>query len=193
MKICLFGGTFDPPHLGHLLIAQSICESEGFDKVLFIPAFKPPHKVNISNVTHRVNMLNLAIKDNPKFELSNIEIQRKGISYAIDTILGIKELMNIKSSECYYLMGSDSLIDLNNWKDPLKILDECKVVVAARPGFQLSKIEPWILKKIQFANIPKFELSSTNIRKRWFRNLTIRYMVTLPVWEYINDKSLYIN
>ena len=193
MKICLFGGTFDPPHLGHLLIAQSICESEGFDKVLFIPAYEPPHKVNISNVMHRVSMLNLAIKDNPKFELSNIEIERQGISYAIDTIIGIKKSINIKSNECYYLMGSDSLIDLNNWKEPLRILDECKVIVAARPGFQLSKIEPWILKKIQFAKIPKFELSSTNIRKRWLKNLTIRYMVTLPVWEYINEKGLYIN
>ena len=88
-------------------------------------------------------------------------------------------------------MGSDSLIDFKNWKEPKKILDECNVIVAIRPGFRPSDIPPWILQKVHFANIPRFELSSSKIRSRWIEDLTIRYMVTLPIWEYINQNNLY--
>ena len=87
MKICLFGGTFDPPHIGHLLIAQTVCEAEGFDKILFIPAYTPPHKNNITAVKHRIEMVKLAISDNPNFEYSDADIIRKGVSYTIDTII----------------------------------------------------------------------------------------------------------
>ena len=90
MKVCLFGGTFDPPHIGHLLIAQTVCEAENFDKVLFIPAFSPPHKNGITSADHRINMIKIAIEDNPKFEYSNVDIVRKGTSYTIDSIIDIK-------------------------------------------------------------------------------------------------------
>ena len=85
MRICIFGGTFDPPHIGHLLIAQTVCEAEKFDKILFMPANIPPHKKNISGVNDRLAMLNLAIKGNPNFEISDMEIERGGVSYTIDT------------------------------------------------------------------------------------------------------------
>ena len=191
MKICLFGGTFDPPHIGHLLIAQTVCEAENFDKILFIPAYKPPHKNNITPVKHRIEMVKLAISDNPNFEYSDADIVRKGVTYTIDTILDIKQKSGLKNDEVYYLIGSDSLIDLKNWKDSKKILKECNVIVAIRPGFRPSDIPHWILQEVHFANIPRFELSSTKIRSRWVKDLTIRYMVTLPIWEYINKNSLY--
>ena len=191
MKVCLFGGTFDPPHIGHLLIAQTVCEVENFDKVLFIPAFSPSHKNGITSVDHRINMIKIAIEDNPKFEYSNVDIVRKGTSYTIDSIIDIKNKLNLKKQEVYYLIGSDSLIDLKNWKEPKKILDEAKVIVAIRPGFRPSDIPHWILKDVHFANIPRFELSSSKIRSRWVADLTIRYMVTLPIWEYINENNLY--
>tara|TARA_B100000941_G_scaffold61194_1_gene40339 strand:- start:1205 stop:1798 length:594 start_codon:yes stop_codon:yes gene_type:complete len=191
MKVCLFGGTFDPPHIGHLLIAQTVCEVENFDKVLFIPAFSPPHKNSITSVDHRINMIKIAIEDNPKFEYSNVDIVRKGTSYTIDSIIDIKNKLNLKKQEVYYLIGSDSLIDLKNWKEPKKILDEAKVIVAIRPGFRPSDIPHWILQDVHFANIPRFELSSSKIRSRWVEDLTIRYMVTLPIWEYINKNNLY--
>ena len=191
MKICLFGGTFDPPHIGHLLIAQTVCEAENFDKILFIPAYTPPHKNNITPVKHRIEMVKLAISDNPNFEYSDADIVRKGVSYTIDTILDIKQKSGFKNDEVYYLIGSDSLIDLKNWKDSKKILKECNVIVAIRPGFRPSDIPHWILQKVHFANIPRFELSSTKIRSRWVKDLTIRYMVTLPIWEYINKNNLY--
>jgi len=191
MKVCLFGGTFDPPHIGHLLIAQTVCEAENFDKVLFIPAFSPPHKNSITSVGHRINMIKIAIEDNPKFEYSDVDVARGGTSYTIDSIIDIKNKLNLEKKEIYYLIGSDSLIDLKNWKEPKKILDETKVIVAIRPGFRPSDIPHWILQDVHFANIPRFELSSSKIRSRWVEDLTIRYMVTLPIWEYINKNNLY--
>ena len=92
MKVCLFGGTFDPPHLGHLIIAQTIFEAENFDQIVFIPAYQPPHKkgLKISPVDQRLEMLNIAIKENPNFIMSDLEIQRKGLSYSIETIMEYK-------------------------------------------------------------------------------------------------------
>ena len=191
MKICLFGGTFDPPHIGHLLIAQTVFEAENFDKILFIPAYTPPHKNNITPVKHRIEMVKLAISDNPNFEYSDADIIRKGVSYTIDTIIDVKQKSGLKNDEVFYLIGSDSLIDLKNWKDSKEILNECNVIVAIRPGFRPSDIPHWILQKVHFANIPRFELSSSKIRSRWVKDLTIRYMVTLPIWEYINKNNLY--
>jgi nicotinate-nucleotide adenylyltransferase len=192
VKICLFGGTFDPPHIGHLLIAQTICEAESFDKILFIPVNIPPHKSVNTLLEDRLNMLEIAIDDNPNFEISDIEIKRGGVSYTIDTIRTIKKQYNISSNKISYLIGSDSLLNFHNWKDPEKILEECQIIVAIRPGFRPSDIPAWILHKIQFANIPRFEISSTNIRSRWVEGKTIRYLVTLPVWEYINKNKIYI-
>jgi nicotinate-nucleotide adenylyltransferase len=192
VKICLFGGTFDPPHIGHLLIAQTICEAESFDKILFIPVNIPPHKSVNTPLEDRLNMLEIAIDDNPNFEISDIEIKRGGVSYTIDTIRTIKKQYNISSNKISYLIGSDSLLNFHNWKDPEKILEECQIIVAIRPGFRPSDIPAWILHKIQFANIPRFEISSTNIRSRWVEGKTIRYLVTLPVWEYINKNKIYI-
>ena len=191
MRTCLFGGTFDPPHLGHLLVAQTVCEAENFDKILFVPAYQPPHKDDITPVDERLTMLKLAVGGNPNFEISNVELKRKGVSYTIDTVKLIKEEMKLKSNEIFYLIGSDSLLEFQNWKDSKGILNECQVIVAIRPGFRPSDIPSWILQKIQFANIPRFEISSSNIRHRWVENKTIRYMVTLPVWEYIEKNNLY--
>ena len=191
MRICVFGGTFDPPHIGHLLVAQTVCEAEDFDKILFIPAFQPPHKRDITPVDERISMLELAVEGNPNFEISDVELKRKGISYTIDTVKAIKTEMSLKNNEIFYLIGSDSLLEFQHWKEPEGILNECQVIVAIRPGFRPSDIPSWILQRIQFANIPRFEISSTNIRHRWVENKTIRYMVTLPVWEYIEKNNLY--
>ena len=139
----------------------------------------------------RVNMLRLAIEENPNFDISNAEINRKGISFSIDTILSIKESMNLTRDNCYFLIGSDTLLNFHTWKEPRAILNECQVIVAIRPGFRPSDLAPWILHSVQFANIPRFEISSKTIRARWVEDKTIRYMVTLPVWKYINKNNLY--
>ena len=190
-KICLFGGTFDPPHIGHLLVAQTIFEAENFDKIVFIPTFKSPQKNNITNIKDRLAMLRMGVTSNPNFEISDLEIQRGGTSYAIDTIREYKSDQDCDSRELFYLIGSDSLQTFHTWKEPREILDECQVIVALRPGFLPSDISNWILRKVRFASIPRFEIGSSTIRSRWRENKTIRYMVTQPVWEYINDHGIY--
>ena len=193
MKTCLFGGTFDPPHFGHLIVAQTIFEAEHFDRIVFIPAYTPPHKIDvkISPVDARIKMLKIATKDNPNFIISDNEIKRGGVSYSIDTILSYKEETKTKTENLFYLIGSDSLKQFETWKEPKRILDECRLIVAIRPGFRPSDIPNWILARVQFANIPRIEISSTQIRQRWLQNKTIRYMVTQPVWEFINKNKIY--
>lgn len=193
MKICLFGGTFDPPHIGHLLIAQTICEAEEFDKIVFVPAYQAPHKSpeRTTSVAHRIAMLRLAIAENPHFELSDIEIRRGGVSYSMDTIRELKKTLNLEKTNLYFLIGSDSLQEFHTWHKPDKILTESNVIVALRPGFNPTDVSARILHKVKIANIPRFEVSSTTIRQRWRDDKTIRYMVTQQVWEYINEHNLY--
>ena len=193
MKTCLFGGTFDPPHFGHLIVAQTIFEAEYFDKIVFVPAHIPPHKKErkISSVALRLEMLKIATMDNPNFEISDIELKRGGISYSLETINTYKEQTGLDREDLYYLIGSDSLKQFQTWQNPKAILEECQLIVAIRPGFRPSDIPNWILAKVQFANIPRIEISSTQIRARWVEGKTIRYMVTQPVWTYINKHNLY--
>ena len=193
MKTCLFGGTFDPPHFGHLIVAQTIFEAEHFDKIVFIPAHTPPHKKGqkISSLELRLEMLKIAIKDNPNFEISDIEIKRGGVSYSLETVRDYKEQTKLSRDELFYLIGSDSLKLFYAWENPKAILKECQLIVAIRPGFRPSDIPNWILAKVQFANIPRIEISSSQIRARWIEDKTIRYMVTQPVWEFINENNIY--
>ena len=194
MKICLFGGTFDPPHFGHLILAQTIFEAEHFDQIVFVPAHTSPHKDKtvVSSVSLRKEMVKIAIQENPNFILSDIEIKRGGISYSFDTIIEYKEKTGIDSKNLFYLIGSDSLKTFHSWHNSDQILDECQIIVAIRPGFRPSDINNEILARIQFANIPRIEISSTQIRKRWREDKTIRYMVSQSVWEYINENKLYL-
>ena len=190
-KICLFGGTFDPPHIGHLLVAQTIFEAENFDKIVFIPTYKTPKKDNVTNIKDRLAMLTMAVTSNPNFEICDMEISRGGTSYSIDTIKEYKNEFNLSSNEIFYLIGSDSLQNFHEWKETDQILNNCNVIVALRPGFKPTDISNWILRKVRFASIPRFEISSSTIRDRWRSDKTIRYMVTQPVWEYINDHGMY--
>jgi len=194
MKICLFGGTFDPPHFGHLILAQTIFEAEHFDQIVFVPAHTSPHKDKtvVSSVNFRKEMVKIAIQENPNFILSDIEIKRGGISYSFETIIEYKKKTGIDSKNLFYLIGSDSLKTFHSWHNSDQILEECQIIVAIRPGFRPSDINNKILARIQFANIPRIEISSTQIRKRWREDKTIRYMVSQSVWEFINENKLYL-
>ena len=193
MKTCIFGGTFDPPHIGHLLIAQTIIESENFERLIFVPANISPAKKGkiISSTKKRLDMLNMALIGNDNFEISDFEINKGDISYTIDTLTEFSENRNLAKKDLYFLMGSDTLREFHKWKDPKKIMNLCNIIVAIRPGFTPSDIPQWILDEVHFANIPQFEISSTNIRARWRDGKTIRYMVPKDVWKYINKNGLY--
>ena len=131
----MFGGTFDPPHIGHLLVAQTIFEAENYDKIVFIPTFKTPQKNNITDIKDRLAMLRMGVTSNPNFEISDLEIQRGGTSYTIDTVREYKSDQDYDSRELYYLIGSDSLQTFHTWKEPREVLDECQVIVAKGQGF----------------------------------------------------------
>ena len=193
MKTCIFGGTFDPPHIGHLLIAQTVFESENFERLIFVPANISPAKKNgdSSPPEERSKMLEMSLTNNPNFEISDLEIKREGISYTIDTIKEVADKLKLDKKDLFFLMGSDTLKGFHNWKNPEKIIKICNIIVAIRPGFTPSDIPQWVLDNVRFANIPRFEVSSTNIRRRWREGKTIRYMVPKEVWEYIHEKELY--
>ena len=193
MKTCIFGGTFDPPHIGHLLIAQTVFESENFERLIFVPANISPAKKNgdSSPPEERSKMLEMSLTNNPNFEISDLEIKREGISYTIDTIKEVADKLKLDKNNLFFLMGSDTLKGFHNWKNPEEIIKLCNIIVAIRPGFTPSDIPQWVLDNVRFANIPRFEVSSTNIRRRWREGKTIRYMVTKEVWEYIDEKDLY--
>ena len=139
--VLLFGGTFNPPHLGHIELAQRVSEKLNISEVVLLPVGNPPHKKgqNIPSTQHRVNMLKLAVEDKNKFEISLIEVNRKGYTYTIDTL---RELLKVYNNvgNLYYLIGADTLEQLTTWKDYQKVFLLCKFVVVLRKGYTKDKV-----------------------------------------------------
>lgn len=197
-KIGIMGGTFDPVHNGHLVLAENARIKFNLDKILFIPTGKPPHKDNnyITSNIHRYNMTLLAINSNPYYFLSSIETQREGITYTIDTIKYLKTKSN--STDFYFILGSDSLYQIHKWKDYEELLSLCNFIVAKRKGLDDRKLENRIkeLSQLYNSNIhilesPLIEISSTEIRERVKNRLSIKYLVPKAVELYINKNNLY--
>jgi len=195
MRVCLFGGSFDPPHLGHLGIAEYIRDELQFDLILFIPAYIAPHKVKyrITSAEHRLEMLKLALKDRPGLELSDLEIRRRGISYSIDTILQIKKIMSLRSDDLYFLIGADSLLELQTWREPERILTESRLLVAARPDFSIDNIPENLRGRVKFLANPLLDISSTQIRQNIKNNHPVQQLVPDSVADYIARNRLYKN
>jgi nicotinate-nucleotide adenylyltransferase len=185
----IYGGTFDPIHIGHLITAQSICEIRKLDKIIFIPSFISPHKTDriSSSPRHRINMLKLAIKDIPYFEYSDIEVKNKEISYTINSILTLKAAY--KNIEL--IIGYDNLITFDTWKEPDKILELVKLVVLRRKvreeNFQRNKY----FNKAIFIETPLIEIFGTDIRERVKTNRSINFLVPQKVKAYICKHNLY--
>lgn len=188
-KLGIFGGSFDPPHIGHLVEAQFAAEELGLDKVLFIPTGEHPLKPQAASAEHRLEMTKLATSDNPLFEISDIEIQRKGKSYTIDTIHQIQKLFSPK--ELYLLVGIDNVEIFFKWHRIDEILDSCKVVVLSRLTNDDYVLLPSLLEKIMILDSPIIEISSTEIRERVEDGASIRYLVPDSVREYITKQGLY--
>lgn len=194
MKLCLFGGTFDPPHNAHFIIAEAIRESLDLNKIIFIPAYNPPHKYNslvVTPVEHRIAMLKLCIDDISEFEFSDIELKRGGVSYTIDTIREMKESKGIASKDLHFLIGSDSLANFKTWYCWEDILKESQVVVARRPRFEESDFDPALIKQVKFLNLPRMEVSSTEIRERFYSDRMTRFYVPDVVSDYIKKHNIY--
>ena len=196
-RLGVFGGTFDPPHIGHLILASEACEDLGFDRLLWVLTPVPPHKLNqpISPLEHRLAMLELAISDNPNFELSRIEMDRPGPHYTVDTM---RLLANERpSANLILLIGGDSLRDLPTWHRPADLVAAChEIGVIRRPGdsVDLSEWEgqvPGTQAKVRFIDTPLLEISSSAIRRRIRENLPFRYYLSPPVYKYILENQLY--
>ncbi|MEO0075290.1 MAG: nicotinate-nucleotide adenylyltransferase [candidate division WOR-3 bacterium] len=186
MKIGIFGGAFNPIHLGHLISIEEVREKLSLDKVLFIPTYKPPHKKSLIDYQHRCNMVKLAIKNNPYFELCEIEKERRGVSFTINTL---KELRKKYPKDTLYLIiGSDQYAVLNTWKQAALLNQYAKIVVMIRPGWQKVKKD---LTDVFFVNISQIDIASRKLREDIKNRNSIKYKVSENVYEYINKNKLY--
>ena len=190
-RIGILGGTFDPIHMGHLVLAEQVKEKLKLDQVIFIPCFSPPHKTRkkLSPAKHRFQMTKLALEGNRSFTVSDIEIKKGGLSYTVDTL---RELKNrYPRSQIYFLTGSDVVDELNTWKEPEKIYKLAKVVIATRPGFDEFDPENRFAKKSIMVEITGLDISSSKIREKVKKRRSIKYLVPLKVEEYIRKERLY--
>ncbi len=187
MKIGILGGTFNPVHIGHLILAEEAREKLALDKVVFVPAYFPPHKDNldIAPASDRFNMISLAIRGNKYFSVSDIEIKRDGRSYTIDTVKMFKN--KFPKDELFFITGSDLLKYLDEWKDFSEIIKMVKFVVATRPGYLLENIPSYI----QTVAIRAVDVSAFEIRQCIKNNMSFRYLVPETVCLYIQRKKLY--
>jgi nicotinate-nucleotide adenylyltransferase len=187
MKIGILGGTFNPIHIGHLILAEEVREKLKLDKVIFVPTYLPPHKenVNIAPAGDRQAMIKLAIKGNRYFSVSDIEIKRDGKSYTIHTIKEFKK--KYPKDDLYFVIGSDLLNYLEEWKDLSEIIRMVKFIVATRPGYPLESIPSYI----STVAIRAVDISGFEIRRAIIENKSFRYLVPERVFRYIGRKKLY--
>ncbi len=187
----MLGGTFDPPHLAHLIAGERAVEAFALDKLLFIPANIPPHKVggNISSAEHRFAMTQIATDGNDKFEVSRIELERTGPSFTIDTLYEIQQQW--VPEKIFLFIGLDQLAVFNTWHRNEEIFKAAEVVVLTRPSQKLKGIDPFLVRGVKILSIPQLEISSTDIRNRVRAGKSIRYLVPDGVGEYIAKHRLY--
>ncbi len=199
-KIGIMGGTFNPIHNGHLMIAENAREQYSLDQVLFVPTGHSPlqHKQHITDAIHRCEMVSLAISDNPWFVLSEIEVQSLETSYTFRTLQKLKE--SYGNAELYFILGADSLFNFETWKSPELILKNCSILAAYRKHQCQEEFFHYIAclnekysGKFQPLDTPNLEVSSQEIRRRVQEQKTIRYLVPRPVETYIQEQKLYTN
>lgn len=189
MKIGILGGTFNPPHLGHLILAETVREKFKLDKVIFVPANIPPlkEKQALLDGEIRWQMLKLSIKDNKYFEASRVEIERRGVSYTFETLKTLKEFYG-KSAQLFFIAGADVLKSIHLWKNKEEIFKLSKFVVVTRKNFKISNGLPGNIRILEMDTV---EISSTKIREKIKQGKSIRYLVADPVRDFILRKKLY--
>lgn len=200
MRVGIFGGTFDPVHTGHLILAEQCREQGRLDEVWFVPAAYPPHKdePSLTRFEQRVEMLALAIAGNPAFRIDDLEKERPGPSYTADTLAELRRRHPVH--EFLLLIGSDTLLDLPHWYQPLRVLEQAGLLVMTRPGstvltqkqlreqLQLPEGAPLRLEVIES---PQIDISSRDLRRRAADCRSLRYFLPRAVECYIHDKRLY--
>lgn len=195
-RIGILGGTFDPPHIGHLILAEHAAESLGLSRLLFVPAADPPHKRHEykTSVHHRLAMLERAIRDNDRFVLSRIDIDRPGPHYSLDMVdLAQRQFPD---AALYFVMGGDSLRDLPRWHRPAEFIQRCRLAVMRRPGDEIqpemhAAVLPELAGRVVMIEAPLIGISSTDIVDRLRQGASVRYMLPDAVLEYILTHNIY--
>lgn len=196
-RIGVFGGTFDPPHVGHLILATEARAQLRLNRLLWVLTAMPPHKIGIAitSVEERLAMLRLALKDEQAFEISRTDLDRPGPHFTLDTLRLLSD--QNPTSQLILVIGGDSLHDLPEWHRPAEVVGACaEIGVMRRPGdeIDLSELEaklPGLTKRIRYVDAPLLEISSREIRERVMKQLPFRYYVPAAVYEYILSRGLY--
>lgn len=194
-RIGVMGGTFDPIHLGHLAIAEEARYRLGLERLLFVPCGVPPHKkpYEISAPQHRYTMIQRAIRDNPHFMISSIELEREGVSYTVDTVAALQQ--QFPAAHIYFITGADAILEILTWKDPERLAASCVLVAATRPGYDLEafrqRVGEDLASHVHMLAAPGVDVSSSEIRRRCAEGAPIRYLVPKVVIEYIEHTGLY--
>ncbi len=196
-RIGVLGGTFDPPHYGHLAMAETARVQLALEKVLFVPAGQPPHKMDmvLSPARHRLAMVEAAIADNPAFAVSRADLDRPGPHYTVDLLRYLRR--DYPRADLYFLMGADSLAELLTWRDPAGILEQAWLAVMPRTGYEpdmeaLMAALPALRERLIWLDIPFIEIAATDLRRRVRVGLPIRYLVPPAVEAYIRRERLYL-
>ena len=198
MRIGIFGGTFDPPHIGHLLLAQEAMEKAELERLVFIPCGNPPHKDGgaVTDSAYRLEMVRRAICDNPSFELSDMETKSDSPSYTAKTLERLSDA-HPNDTLCF-IVGADSLCEMETWFCPQRIFDQAEIIAAARGGANEAELEEAALRlrgkygaRITLIRMNVIELSSSEIRQRIADGKSTRYMLLPCVREYIKEKGIY--
>jgi nicotinate-nucleotide adenylyltransferase len=200
MRVGLFGGSFNPVHTGHLVVAQDAAEAFDLDRVVFVPCGNPPHKPSgeLAAGEHRAAMIEAAIEGDPRFALSRCELERPGMTYTIDTVRAMRAAR--PDDSLHFLIGADTLTELHSWKEIGALLGLCEFLTLVRPGFDPARIDPasfglpgpWPARLLgRTARVHEIGISSRDIRMRLAEGLGIRYLVPDCVERYIGEHHLY--
>jgi nicotinate-nucleotide adenylyltransferase len=192
MRLGIFGGTFNPIHLGHLIIAQESLYQFKLDRIIFVPAAMPPHKSkrDIAIAHHRLRMVKLAIAGNPQFAISDIELKRKDKSYTIETIKTLQNKYR-PQTELNFIIGLDALLEFFTWKDASELLELCWFLVAPRKGFEINLLDTRIKHRMRLIDMEPVNISASEIRKRIRLHSPIRYYLPEKVYKYLIESSVY--
>jgi nicotinate-nucleotide adenylyltransferase len=192
VQVGIFGGTFDPPHLGHLLVAAHVQESLKLQKIILVPSATSPHKRNraLTEAEHRLAMVRLSVAGVPHMEVSDVEVRRGGVSYTVDTLRTL-QVENPRAS-LSLLVGMDNLAEFGSWKDPEEILRRARVVIVTRPGYQAPKHAYASARHMHVCAVPEIAIASRDIRRRVREGRSIHWMVTPEVEQYILRHGLYL-
>ncbi len=201
MRVGLYGGSFDPIHVGHLIAARAARERFELDRMILIPCAQPPHKPagDLTDASHRLAMARLAVEDEPGLEVSDCEVGRAGPSYTIDTVEAFREQLG-PTTTLVWLIGADTLGELASWHRVDELVDACQIVIAPRPGWESpdvtslrGRLRDEQIERLRdgLIDTPRIDVSASDVRRRVARGLSIRWMVPGPVRQYIAQQGLY--